>query len=122
MISKAAPNALESKLEVKAWQLMGKSRMSMPHRQFAVIAAGGQRYRLDFAWPHLRVAFETDGFEWHSGRSQWKRDRVRTAALEQSGWRIVTADWDDVVMRPQMTIERIRNALAERQRAATQCI
>lgn len=121
LLAKAAPNALESKLEVKAWRLMRSSKMPLPQRQFAVIAASGQRYRLDFAWPQLRVAFETDGFEWHSARSQWKRDHVRNAALEQCGWRIVTADWDDVVLRPRTTIERIQNALAERQLAATQC-
>ena len=124
LLAKAAPNALESKLEVKAWRLMRSSKMPMPQRQFAVIAviaASGQRYRLDFAWPQWRVAFETDGFEWHSARSQWKRDHVRNAALEQCGWRIVTADWDDVVLRPRTTIERIQNALAERRLAATQC-
>ena len=65
LLAKAAPNALESKLEVKAWRLMRSSKTLMPQRQFAVIAASGQRYRLDFAWPQWRVAFETDGFEWH---------------------------------------------------------
>jgi len=60
------------------------------------------------------VAFETEGFEWHGTRARWKQDRMRTAALERLGWRIVNADWDDVVDRSSVTLDRIAMALAER--------
>ncbi len=118
LLATTMPNALESKLEVRAWQLLRSAGVPRPERQFWVTGRGGQRYRLDFAWPALMLAFETEGFEWHGGRSQWKRDRARTADLERMGWRIVTADWDDIVVRPVMTSDRVRMALAERRRAA----
>ena len=118
LLASTAPNALESKLEVKAWRMLRNSRVAQPARQFWVIASERQRYRLDFAWPQLRVAFETEGFEWHGTQHRWKRDRIRTAALERLGWRIVVATWDDVVRRPTETVERIQAALVERSAAA----
>ena len=82
-------------------------------RQHPVVVAG-KRYRLDFAWPHLRAAFETEGFEWHGSRGRWKQDRIRTGALERLGWRQMVATWDDVVGNPAGTLDRLGLMLAER--------
>ena len=115
LLDRARPGVLDSELEIKAWQMLQRSRVIDPQRQFWVVIDGGCRYRLDFAWPDVMVAFETEGFEWHGTRSRWKQDRIRTAALERLGWRIVVATWDDVVRSPGGTLERIASALQERQ-------
>ena len=114
LLANSRPNALESKLEGKAWRMLRGSRIQEPVRQLWVKPPSGQRCRIDFAWPDLLVAFETEGFEWHGTRARWKRDRIRTAALERLGWRIVVASWDDVVKAPTATLERIAMALDER--------
>jgi very-short-patch-repair endonuclease len=114
LLAHTQPNPLESKLEVKAWRLLRSSRIANPTRQLRVDVARGRWYRLDFAWPELLVAFETEGFEWHGSRARWKQDRVRTAALERLGWRIVVATWGDVTLEPNSTLERVAMALAER--------
>jgi very-short-patch-repair endonuclease len=114
LLARAQPNALESKLEVKAWRLLRAARLTNPTPQLRVDVAPNRWYRLDFAWPELLVAFETEGFEWHGSRARWKQDRVRTAALERLGWRIVVATWDDVVHDPVATTERVAMVLAER--------
>lgn len=111
LLTHAEPNPLESRLEVKAWRLLRSSTLENPARQVRIDVAAGRWYRLDFAWPALRVAFETEGFEWHGSRARWKQDRVRTAALERLGWRIVVATWDDVVCEPTATLDRISIAL-----------
>jgi len=113
LLAGTAPNPLDSRLEVKAWRLMRRSRLATPVRQQRVVA-GSQRYRLDFAWPSVMAAFETEGFEWHGTHARWKQDRIRTAAIERLGWRRVVATWDDVVLRPVETIERIAALLDER--------
>ena len=117
LLAHAQPNPLESKLEVKAWRLLRASRIQNPSRQVRVDLPSRRWHRLDFAWPDLLLAFETEGFEWHGTRARWKQDRVRTAALERLGWRIVVATWDDVVTEPLATLERIAMALEERRAA-----
>ena len=118
VLSRSRPNALESKLEGKAWRMLRGSHIPEPRRQLRVDLPTGPWHRLDFAWPELLVAFETDGFEWHGSRGRWKRDRTRVAALERLGWRLVVATWDDVVQDPSGTLHRINLALTERSRLA----
>ena len=102
--------ALESRLEVKLARLLRKCALPAPVRQHRV-----GRYRLDFAWPSIRVACECDGFEHHGARLAWKRDRVRLAAIEAADWRVVQVTWNDVVSAPGQTSERLQLAM---QRAA----
>lgn len=113
LLANAAPNALDSKLEVKAWRMLSTSRLKNPARQVRVDRPSGRGHRLDFAWPERLVAFETEGFEWHGSRARWKQDRIRTAALERLGSRIVVGTWDDVVDSPAETLDRIAMALDE---------
>ena len=114
ILESARPGVLESELEIRAWQKLQSSHLPEPRRQHWVTSRAGRRYRLDFAWPEHLVAFETEGFEWHGTRARWKQDRVRTAALERLGWRIVVATWDDVTRAPAETLDRIAMALSER--------
>jgi len=96
----------ESRLEVKFARLLRRSGLPAPVAQFVVGA-----YRVDFAWPLLRVVCECDGFEWHGDRLQWKRDRRRIASIEAAGWRMVHVTWDDVTRRPDETLSRLDLAL-----------
>jgi very-short-patch-repair endonuclease len=113
-----AEPALASRLEVRAARLFRASGLPRPMRQHAIVAGDGRRYRLDFAWPGARVAAECDGFAWHGNRLQWKRDRRRTADIEMLGWRTVFVTWDDVVQRPDQTVDRVALALGLRAEAA----
>ncbi len=111
IVESAKPGTLESELEVLAWRMLSNSVLPEAQRQWWVDGPNGRRFRLDFAWPRRLVAFETEGFEWHATRARWKQDRLRTAALERLGWRIVVATWDDVKSQPHLTIDRIHAAL-----------
>jgi very-short-patch-repair endonuclease len=110
LIAVQNPNdqALESRLEVKLARLLRKSSLPKPERQFPV-----GRFRLDFAWPSVRIACECDGFEHHGARLSWKRDRRRLAAIEAAGWRVVHVTWADVTERPDQTLDRLSLALRE---------
>lgn len=114
VLAETRPGVLDSKLEGRAWRMMLRSTLPEPRRQFQVDVSLRRRYRIDFAWPELLVAVEAEGFEWHSGRVRWKADRLRVAALERLGWRVLVVTWDDVVLHPTETRERIAMALAER--------
>ena len=101
----------ESRLEVRTARLLRANRIRPEVTQHRV-----PPYRLDFAWPSIRVAVECDGFEWHGNRLAWKRDRRRNSTLEARGWRMVHLTWDDVTGRPVETVERVRAALEIRPR------
>jgi len=98
--------AMESRLEVRLARLLRKSSLPAPERQYRV-----GRFRLDFAWPSLRVACECDGFEHHGARLAWRRDRRRLAAIEGAGWRILHVTWADVTHEPGLTLDRLTLAL-----------
>jgi hypothetical protein len=51
-------------------------------------------YRLDLAWPGLRVALEYDGYAAHAGREA--DDRARRADLEARGWIVVVVRKEDL--------------------------
>jgi len=85
-------------------------------RQLRVDVTLSKWYRIDFAWPELLVAVEAEGFEWHGSRARRKADKIRVAALERLGWRVLVVTWDDVTQRRAETLDRIAMALAERAR------
>jgi len=100
-----------SRLEVRVARALRRAGLPQPVRQHPVAADDGRRFRLDFAWPDLRVGLECDGFAWHGDRLQWKSDRRRIAAIEALGWRLVFVTWDDVTRRVEEMLHRVELAL-----------
>jgi very-short-patch-repair endonuclease len=102
--------ALESRLEVKVWRLL-RSAGLRPVRQYEV-PCGERTYRLDFAWPKLRVAVEAEGFSAHGGtRIKFVADRRRAADLASAEWSVIPVTWDDCTTHPGSVIQRVRTAL-----------
>ena len=62
---------------------------------------------MDFAWPRARVAVEYDSVEWHAGRAELLRDRVRFAGIQDAGWIVVPIVVDDVRRTPARMCDRI---------------
>ena len=113
VLDSATPRPLQSRLERLARRMFARSGLPSPVLQLQLPSDLG-RYRLDFAWPELLATFETEGFEWHGTRARWKQDRIRVAAIERAGWRHMIGTWDDIVRRPDETLERIALMPAER--------
>lgn len=59
------------------------------------------RYRLDFAWPALRIALEADGWH-HRSPDMAARDAARDAWLRARGWLVLRVDDDDRTLRFQL--------------------
>ena len=81
----------ESVLEVRVARLLRAAHLPQPVRQFT-IRVFGKRYRLDFAWPEVRLALECDGRAFH----EFQRDRTRWRQIGASGWRVLPVTWHDV--------------------------
>ncbi|WP_297595798.1 hypothetical protein [Mycobacterium sp.] len=110
LLAVASPFA-ESPMESEARLVMIDGGMPSPVLQYEVVDLQGCVWRLDFAWPELRVAAEYDGVEWHSGPDAFVRDRRRSSALQELGWLIVPIIAEDVRHRPGELLRRLERQL-----------
>ncbi len=59
------------------------------------ITVNGKNYRLDFALPDQKIAFEMDGYTYHGkDRTDFNRDRRRDLDLKLVGWEVHRFDGD----------------------------
>jgi very-short-patch-repair endonuclease len=85
----------ESPAESRLLLLVVERGFPVPEPQFKIRnMLGKEVYRLDFAWPDLRVALEYDGYEAHEDRRE--RDSARDADLRRRGWKVIRADASDL--------------------------
>lgn len=86
--------------------------LPLPEVNWAIRDLDGKlRYRLDLAWPQLRIALEYDGYAAHAGREA--EDRARRADLEARGWIVVVIRKEDLrAFTPVVTA--LRAAFARR--------
>lgn len=97
--------------------------LGRPETQVRVGTALGDKW-VDVGWPRARVGVEFDGEvkygELAGGDPDGVRRRqaVRQAAIEDQGWRIERAGWDDVE-DPGPMLARVRGALSGRWSAFT---
>jgi very-short-patch-repair endonuclease len=66
--------------------MLSRFTVDKPEQQYK---AG--RYRLDFAWPSVRMAIEADGW-WHRSPEGAAKDRERDCWLRSRGWVIFRVD------------------------------
>ena len=77
------------------------------------ITVNGQNYRLDFALPAKKIAFEMDGYTYHGKeRQHFNRDRRRDLDLKLSGWEVHRFD-GDMIREDVVHVLRIAAKLAE---------
>ena len=108
----ASPLA-ESPMESEARLVMIGGGLPRPVLQYELIDLTGRLWRLDFAWPEFRVAAEYDGVDWHSGPDAFRRDRKRSAALQDMVWVVVPIIAEDVRYRPVELVARIERHLQQ---------
>jgi very-short-patch-repair endonuclease len=105
----------ESDAETLFVQLVRDAGLPAPERQFKVHTRDGL-YRLDFAWPFVRIAVEIDGAQTHASATALAHDLRRqnavVLALSAGGWIVLRFTWADLVdaRHAQHAMERLREA------------
>jgi len=107
----------ESPMESEVRLVIHDHGLPVPELQYEIVDLNGRLWRLDFAWPEHRLAVEYDGFDWHSDREQFHRDRQKRAAMNEMGWSLLSVVFDDMRVHTPDLLRRIGNAL-ERAQAA----
>jgi hypothetical protein len=91
----------ESPPEGRVYRAIVGAGLPVPVQQHWVVAAG-ERFRLDVAYPHIRLGIEYLGFEPHRTRTAFDQDFRRDRILTEIGWEIVyftSADDDAEIAR-----------------------
>jgi len=85
-----------------------------PARSQVEVTTRGGRYRLDFAWPDLRVGLEFDGRVKYFGAQPTDEviyeERRRERALVEEGWTILRIEWGDLFREAELEA-RLRRTL-----------
>jgi very-short-patch-repair endonuclease len=68
-------------------------------------------YELDFLWRDLHFAVEVDGYDAHSGRVAFERDRLKAADLNASGLRVMPITGRQLREDPEGVLQRLIWAL-----------
>jgi very-short-patch-repair endonuclease len=63
------------------------------------------------------LVIETDGFEFHSNRAEYRKDRRRANALAERGYVLLRFTYEDIRFRPWAVLAQVAAVLA-RGRAA----
>jgi hypothetical protein len=107
----ASPRA-ESAPESWVRMLLIEQGFPLPEPNHALLTPGGRElYRLDLAWPQLRIALEYDGRAAHAGREE--HDAAREEDLRRLGWIVVRARAADLA-DPSRLLTELRAAFAAR--------
>jgi len=101
----------ESAMESEARLVMIDRGLPLPELQYEIRGRGGELWRVDFAWPDVYVAAEYESIDWHAGRSEMLRDKMRLAKLQELGWTIIPIVIDDVRREPDRLADRIAGHL-----------
>jgi very-short-patch-repair endonuclease len=68
-------------------------------------------WKIDIAFPDIRLAVEIDSWAWHTDVQRFRADRHKGNALVRAGWTVLRFTWHDLTNRPGYVLAQIRAAL-----------
>lgn len=77
------------------------------------------KYRLDFAYPHLKLAIECDGHDYHASKEQRGHDAERDRFLLTEGWRTARFTGSQIFRDAQACAAEVATLLSSVAPAAT---
>lgn len=107
-----APSVLESQMT----RLFVRFGLPLPEAE--VVAGENGEYRLDFAYPVLKLAIEVDGYAWHWDPDRVAADHARRNRLLALGWRVLVYAWVQIRDTPEEIAAEIRACYEELAAAA----
>jgi very-short-patch-repair endonuclease len=102
------PGLTRSRMERRLRALIKKAGLPAP--QTNVKVAG---YEVDMYWPRHRLVVEFDGWNTHSSRTRFESDRLKDAALQLSGERVMRVTGRQLEGRPEQLVARLAIGLSD---------
>ena len=69
-------------------------------------------HEVDLYWPAHRLVVEFDGWNTHSSRSAFESDRLKDAALQLAGERVLRVTGRQLDRRPEQLVARLAVAIS----------
>ena len=92
------------------------ANLPVPQVQWWITRNGRRLYRLDLAYPGMKICVEYDGEEFHDSPEAREADEVRRAWLRERGWIVIVVTKDDFTPeRVRRWTEELRRAVESRQ-------
>ncbi len=102
-----ADGRAESAMESETRLVFIDGGLPLPELQYRIVDRCGDLWRVDFAWPDAMLVAEYDSMEWHANPAAVKRDRIKTARLQECGWSVMPIVVDDVRRHPIDLLARV---------------
>jgi very-short-patch-repair endonuclease len=102
-----SPGMTRSRMERRLRQLI--ERAGLPAPQSNVHLHG---YEVDMYWPAQRLVVEFDGWSTHSSRSAFESDRLKDAALQLAGERVLRVTGRQLERRTEALVARLATAIS----------
>ena len=96
-------------MEVRFLPLLDQHRLPRPEVNAKVL-----NYEVDGLYRQERLVIELDSHRWHDSPLAQAADRERTADLEAHGYRVMRFTSDELKLRPERAVRRLRTALETR--------
>lgn len=97
----------ESPMESEARLVFIDGGLPTPELQYEIVDRWGDLWRADFTWTEAKLVAEYDSMQWHATPEALRHDRMKTARLQECGYRVVPLVVDDVRRRPGDLVGRI---------------
>jgi very-short-patch-repair endonuclease len=102
----AGPAYTRSKAERLMLRLLRAAQLPRPLTNIKLCG-----YNADFFWREQGLIVETDGYQFHSDRRAFERDRKRDQVHVAAGYRVIRVTWMQMQNEPFAVIARIAQAL-----------
>lgn len=82
------------------FSLLKREGLPVPEREWRFAKSEGRNFRIDYAWPTLKVGLEVDGAIWTGGRhtrgAGWLKDTEKLNLAASMGWRMLRCTPDQL--------------------------
>ena len=102
-----APGMTRSKMERALRNLIEQAGLPAPHSNVRV-----HGYEVDMYWVAHRLVVEFDGWNTHSSRTAFESDRLKDAALQLAGERVIRVTGRQLERRPHALVARLAVAIS----------
>jgi very-short-patch-repair endonuclease len=107
MAQRITSSITHSEAERRCLELIREAGLPEPQTQVRI-----GEFTVDLLWPEHRVVFEIDGYNFHTSRFAFDRDRRKDAALKAAGFDPNRLTRDQVMLEPYTAVAAIAAALA----------
>lgn len=105
-----APGRAPSVMENGLGRIFDRYNLKRPVAEYVARPHG--EFRIDFAYPEVRLGVEGQSLAWHSNARQQEADHERRNALAEYGWTLLEFGWRVIRYRPDAVARRIEAVYA----------